>query len=228
MLTWQAAAHVALDLMPPCTRKTMRNKVQTLHTDFHPLPVSTSVMFVSQFWCYIREHGSERRRQGQRGVCVMQHETVCRITCAGRSLQERGRRRGGGERGKKGECSSEESQSLSPHFSRRDDCVLSPSAWGVCRVGGMCVCWSWRALQGPRLLLSPDPEPCAVLGRPVPSVPGLGSLWEGGEVEGARRSRGLGGRHGGVLARKGLEGDLCGSMRLFFVGSGSFWHALHS
>lgn len=32
----------------------------------------------------------------------MQHETVCRITCAGRSLQERGRRRGGEERGKRG------------------------------------------------------------------------------------------------------------------------------
>lgn len=142
------------------------------------------------------------------------------------------RRGEGGEvekREGKGECSSEESQSLSPHFSRRDDCVLSPSAWGVCRVGGMCVCWSWRALQGPRLLLSPDPEPCAVLGRPVPSVPGLGSLWEGGEVEGARRRRRRGARrHGGFLAWKGFEGDLCGSMRLFFVGSGSLWHALRS
>lgn len=29
--------------------------------------------------------------RGQRGVCVMQHEAVCRITCAGRSL------RGGGD-----------------------------------------------------------------------------------------------------------------------------------
>lgn len=28
--------------------------------------------------------------RGQRGVCVMQHETVCPITCAGRSPQERG------------------------------------------------------------------------------------------------------------------------------------------
>lgn len=62
---------------------------------------------------------------GQRGVWVMQHETVCRITCGGYSRQ---RRRGGGEE----ECSSEEKQSLSPHFSLRDHCVLPPSAQGVC------------------------------------------------------------------------------------------------
>lgn len=54
------------------------------------LPACTGVALVSQFWCYIREHGCERRRQGHRGVCVMQHETDCRITCVGRSLQERG------------------------------------------------------------------------------------------------------------------------------------------
>lgn len=77
-------------------------------------------------------------RQGQRGVCVMQHEAVCRITCGGRSRRRRGRRRRGG--GGKGECSCEESWSPSSHSSQGDDCVLSP-------VRPRCV-WSVRA-EGP-------------------------------------------------------------------------------
>lgn len=39
-----------------------------------------------------------------------------------------------------------------------------------------------RAPRGPPLLRAPDLQPCAELGRPVPSAPGLGSFWEGGKV----------------------------------------------
>lgn len=124
-----------------------------------------STMFVSQFWSYMSEHGFKQGRHEQRGVGVMQHEPVCRITCAGRSLQQRGERRGGGEPNR----SSEEGLSLS--FTSLRGRAVRPSSWG--ERWTVCVVQPQRAegpLQGLGLLLSPNPKLCAGPSRPVPSA----------------------------------------------------------
>lgn len=216
-----------INLMILDTKKTMTNKecteyVASLYT-ISVLSLSMSAMFVSQFWCYIREHGFKQGRKGQRGVWVMQHETVCCITCAGRSLQER-------EEGE--EVEKNGSAALRNHSPRhlvlpggrlcafpiRLRCLLSVCVcvWGGWLRVGVKLCKSWRTLQGPRLLLSSDLQPCAMLGTPVPSVPSLGLLWEGGKV-------GWGGeRDMLVFGWKGIEDDLCWSMSALLCGFCNF------
>lgn len=124
-------------------------------------------------------------------------------------------------RERKGECSSEESQSLSPHSSRRDDCVLSPSAWGACWVGWECVCrggYSLVKAEGPcRDLDFCCPQTQShVLCLAAPSLlcPASGrSGREGRWGEVGRRTRWF-------LARKGLEGDFSWCMGALLCG---FW-----
>lgn len=97
-----------------------------------------------------------------------------------------GTRRRGGER-RRVALRSRSPRRLAPPGGGGVYCALSPSARGACRVGRECaqsLVKSRRAPRGPRLLLSPDSEPCAVLGSAVPSVPGLGSIWEGGGRDG--------------------------------------------
>lgn len=100
------------------------------------LSPSMSAMFVSQFWCYMREHGFKRGRQGQRGVWVMQHETVLYHVCRTLPAGERRGRRGG----KKGECSSEESQSLSPLFPGGTTVCAFPICLRCSMSVYMCIC----------------------------------------------------------------------------------------
>lgn len=116
----------------------------------------------------------------------MQHEAVCRITCAGRSPRERGgRRRGGGER--RGECSSEESQFPVASLLLQGTTVCSPHPPEVCVECGGRGEKGDSLVKGPAgtstSVVPPHQEPCAGAWQHGPSVPGPGSFCEVGEDE---------------------------------------------
>lgn len=136
----------------------------------------------------------------------MQHETVWRITCAGRRPQRRG------EPGKGGRTRLRGTQSLSPPSLSGSGRRARARPGRPRRRGERCVparvgvqaCESWRAPQGPRLLLAPDLQPCAELGRPVPSAAGPGPLQGGGKVGSHRKVTSVGPPCGSVVMPVGF------------------------
>lgn len=173
---------------------------------YFPSFLPASVMLVSHFWCHMSAHSCERRAQGHRGVWLMQHETLLWITCAGRSLQQRGGR--GGKR-------SVAVRNHSPRcliFSRGGYCVLP-----LCPRRAVYACvyvrwwWGFVRAEGPcRDLTSVVPRSGAMcwVWQPVYSVPASGFS--------AREDEWGGSWTRWILAKKGSHSDIGSSTAAIF------------